>query len=161
MVAVAEQGRLDEKPLPQLLLDLHGVGFSGALMLSRERVGKRFLFHQGAPVFAESNLASESLGVQLMDTRRLSRTDYNRMAAHLERTGTKEGAALLELGLLKPKELFLALKEQVRIRLLECFGWPEGEFEFRFQTVDREDVVGKPIGALLLNLARECDEASC
>jgi hypothetical protein len=42
----------------------------------------------------------------------------------------------------------------------DLLSWPEGAFEFRFQVVDREDVVGKPIGALLLNLARESDEAS-
>ncbi len=44
--------------------------------------------------------------------------------------------------------------------LAELLGWTEGAFEFRFQAVDREDVVGKPIGHLLLNLARESDEAS-
>lgn len=128
MVALAEQGRLDEIPLPRLLLDLNRAGFGGALHLTRERVAKRFLLQAGVPVAAESNLASESLGVQLMDAGRLARPDYNRVVAHIDQTGTKEGAALLELGLLKPKELFLALKEQVRTRLIECFGWPQGDF---------------------------------
>ncbi|MBW2269718.1 MAG: DnaJ domain-containing protein [Deltaproteobacteria bacterium] len=122
------QGRLDEVPLPRLLLTLLERRFDGALMLSRERVGKRFLFHKGAPVFAESNLASESLGVQLMDAGMLDRTGFNRATSHIERTGAKEGAALLELGLIQPKELFVALKAQVRVRLLECFGWTQGEF---------------------------------
>ncbi|MDP6244383.1 MAG: hypothetical protein QF462_13760, partial [Myxococcota bacterium] len=67
MVSIPEQGRLDEVPLPRLLLDLHRAGYGGALTLSRNRTGKRFLLQEGWPVFAESNLASESLGVQLMD----------------------------------------------------------------------------------------------
>jgi len=128
MASLLHQGRLDEVPLPRLLLDLHMTGFGGALTLSRERTGKRFLFQKGWPVFAESNLASESLGVQLMDAGRLDRSDFNRAAALIESGGCQEGAALLELGLLSPKELFVALKDQVRIRLLECFGWPQGEF---------------------------------
>jgi len=129
MVAVPESGLLDQHPVPCLLLDLFQGGFGGALTLSRERIDKRFLFQQGVPVFAESNLASESLGVQLLDARRISRADFNRVGAHIEQTGCKEGAALLELGLLQPKELFLALKEQVRTRLIECFGWPHGRFQ--------------------------------
>ena len=63
-----------------------------------------------------------------MDAGRLHRTAFNRATALMESSGCQEGAALLELGLLTPKELFVALKDQVRIRLLECFGWPHGAF---------------------------------
>jgi len=129
MVAIPEQGRLEEVPLPRLLMNLHDARFHGALSLTRERVQKRFLFQSGSPVFAESNLASESLGVQLMDAGQLDRANYNRVIGHIERRGCQEGAALLELGLLQPRDLFEALKHQVRIRLVECFGWPLGGFE--------------------------------
>jgi len=128
MEKIPEHGRLDEVPLPRLLLGLEREHFGGAVTISRDRVGKRFLFRGGLPIFAESNLASESLGVQLMDAGRITRADYNRLIAHVEREKCKEGKALLDLGLLDAKGLFLALKEQVRIRLLECFGWPHGEF---------------------------------
>ena len=128
MVAVPEHGRLEETPFPRLLLDLYRARFSGTLTLTRDRVGKRFLVHEGVPVFAESNLASESLGVQLMDAGRLSRADYNRVGAYVEREHCKEGRALLDLELIDARGLFVALKDQVRIRLLECFAWPRGEF---------------------------------
>ncbi|HEY8153498.1 MAG TPA: DUF4388 domain-containing protein, partial [Myxococcota bacterium] len=128
MEQIPEHGRLDEIPLPRLLLGLQRQHFGGAVTISRERVGKRFLFREGLPIFAESNLASESLGVQLMDAGRITRADYNRLVSHVESEKCKEGKALLDLGLLDAKGLFLALKEQVRIRLLECFGWPHGDF---------------------------------
>jgi tetratricopeptide (TPR) repeat protein len=128
MVAVPEHGRLEETSFPRLLLDLYRARFSGTLMLARDRVGKRFLLHEGVPVYAESNLASESLGVQLMDAGKLSRADYSRVVAYVERERCKEGRALLELELIDARGLFVALKEQVRIRLLECFAWPRGEF---------------------------------
>jgi len=128
MVAIPEHGRLEETPFPRLLLDLHRARFSGTLTLTRDRVGKRFLLHEGVPVFAESNLASESLGVQLMDAGKLSRADYNRVGAYVERERCKEGRALLDLELIGARGLFVALKDQVRVRLLECFAWPRGEF---------------------------------
>ncbi len=128
MEGLAEQGRLEDLPLPRLLLELHRHGFGGTLTLSRDRVGKRFLFHEGVPVFAESTLPSESLGVQLMDQGMISREDYSKVVAYVQRHHCKEGKALLDLGLLDAKGLFLALKEQVRLRVVECFGWPQGEF---------------------------------
>jgi tetratricopeptide (TPR) repeat protein len=128
MVLLPEQGRLEETALPVLLLDLHRARFCGSTRLVRERVEKGFLFREGIPVFAESNLTSESLGVQLMDAGKISRSDYSRVVEHVEREGCKEGKALLDLELIEPRELFLALKEQVRTRLIECFGWAHGTF---------------------------------
>ena len=95
MESIPEHGRLDEIPLPRLLLGLQRERFGGAVTLSRERVGKRFLFRDGLPIFAESNLASESLGVQLMDAGRITRADYNRLIAHVEQREVqgRQGAA--------------------------------------------------------------------
>ena len=128
MVAIPEQGRLEETSLPRLLLDLHRARFEGTLGLRRERMEKSFLFQEGVPVFAESNLASETLGVQLMDAGRLSREDHARVSRHVSQNRCKEGKALLDLGLIEPKVLFLALKDQVRQRIVDCFGWPQGSF---------------------------------
>ena len=96
MSALPENGQLEVTPLPRLLLDVHRSRFTGALRLSRERLEKTFLFNDGSPIFAESNLASESLGIQLMDRGRISRADYSRVVAHVEREGCKEGKALLD-----------------------------------------------------------------
>ena len=128
MVLLPEQGRLEETSFPTLLLDLCRARFSGSARILRDRVEKGFLFREGIPVFAESNLTSESLGVQLMDAGKISRSDYSRVVLHVEREGCKEGKALLDLELIAPRELFLALKGQVRGRLLECFGWAHGTF---------------------------------
>ena len=128
MVLLPEQGRLEDTAFPTLLLDLHSARFCGLMRLTRDRVEKRFSFREGIPVFAESNLTSESLGVQLMDAGAISRSDYSRVVREVEQKGCKEGKALLDLGLIEPRGLFLALKEQVRQRLIECFGWAHGRF---------------------------------
>ena len=128
MALLPEQGRLEETSFPGLILDLHRARFSGKLRLDRDRVEKGFLFLKGVPVYAESNLNRERLGVQLVDAGTLSQEDYDRVTRHVESTGCQEGKALLDLEMMEPRGLFLALKEQVRTRLVECFGWTRGSF---------------------------------
>lgn len=123
-----ERGTLDTNPLPRLLLSLYRKRQTGHLELSREAVRKRVWLRDGVPVLAESNLPSESLGIQLLDAGRIQRDDYARLVDTVRERGCKEGAALLSLGLVGPQELFSALKDQVRRRLLDGFGWPRGEF---------------------------------
>ena len=128
MAVIPEQGTLEETPLARLLLSIYRAGFNGTLTLIRERAEKSFKLQQGVPIFAESNLASETLGVQLMDAGRISREDHLRVSEHMAQKGCREGTALLDLGVIDPKSLFLALKDQVRTRLVDCFGWPQGRF---------------------------------
>ena len=128
MVAIPEKGSLAETPLPRLLLDLHRARFDGAVRLAHAKLGKIFQFQQGVPIFAESNRTSETLGVQLIDSGRITPEDHARVSEYVKGHRCKEGKALLDLGILDPKTLFLALKDQVRARVVDCFGWPEGEF---------------------------------
>jgi tetratricopeptide (TPR) repeat protein len=141
MAGIPDTGELDRTPLPWLLLELSASRFDGCLRLRRDRLEKSFRFQRGAPISAESSLASETLGVQLLDAGRISRDDYHRVSSHVAERKVKEGVALLELGVLDAKSLFLALKEQVRVRLLDCFGWPRGSYD-----LEREDT--PPEGAL-------------
>lgn len=121
-------GSLEELPLPVLLLRLYRRRYSGTLSVSREGGEKRIFLREGVPVMAESNLPSESLGVMLMDAGRITRDDYTRVVEAVRTRRCKEGAALLGLGLVVPRELYEALKQQVRRRLLDCLGWPRGNF---------------------------------
>jgi len=157
MVLLPEQGRLAETPFPNLLLDLFRARFSGSVRINRDRIEKGFLFREGIPVFAESNLTSESLGVQLMDTGKISRSDYSRVVHHVERMGCKEGKALLDLELIEPRELFLALKDQVRGRLIECFGWAHGTFTIQPSDMPPEET--QPFRADIYPLLQEGIEA--
>src|SRR5215472_4565236 len=126
MKSLPASGKLSETPLPALLLELSSTRFTGSLSLSRERTTKRVLWRDGAPILGESNLASETLGVTLLDSGKLTREDYAKVVGYVQLKSCKEGKALLDLKLLEPKGLFVALKEQLRRRILECFGWPDG-----------------------------------
>ncbi|MDJ0867433.1 MAG: DnaJ domain-containing protein [Myxococcota bacterium] len=121
-----ERGSLDALPLPHLFLELTRRSFSGALLLTRDEVEKRVLWQDGVPVLAESNVPSESLGIQLLDAGAITQADHERLVETIEERGCKEGTALLGLQLVAPVDLFAALKLQLRRRVLECFGWPRG-----------------------------------
>jgi tetratricopeptide (TPR) repeat protein len=133
---VGDEGSLAEVQFPQLLLDLYRSRHSGPVELTRNKTTKRITFHQGSPIHSESNLANESLGVQLIDQGELSRKDHERVSSYMERKQCKEGVALLALELLEPKGLFLALKEQVRRRILETFAWSDGSYRL----LEAEDI---------------------
>jgi len=139
MKSLPDSGNLSEIPVPVLLLKLSGAHFTGALALSRSRTTKRVLWRDGAPILAESNLASETLGVTLLDAGKLSREDYSKVVGYVQLKNCKEGKALLDLKLLEPKALFLALKEQLRRRILECFGWPDGSWSLDAKQVPPSD----------------------
>ena len=126
---VPDSGDLEQTPLPCLLLDLFSAGFDGTLRLTQERREKSFRFQAGLPITAESNRVGETLGLQLVNAGAISRSDYAKVVEHVEKQGCREGTALLALGLIDPKGLFRALKEQVRRRIVECFGWPRGRFQ--------------------------------
>jgi tetratricopeptide (TPR) repeat protein len=123
-----DRGALDAQPLAELLLLLYRRRFAGELVLKREAVEKRVLLRGGVPVMAESNLPSESLGIQLLDAGRITREDYARVVETVKKRRGKEGVALLGLELVAARELFESLKQQVRRRLLDCLGWTRGEF---------------------------------
>ncbi len=127
-MAACEAGELATRPLPRLLLDLHRERFEGALSLTRERVCKRFLLQKGVPLLAESNLASEGLTAYLCEAGLLDAADRARAEESAQREGGPEARALLALGMVDAKTLFHALREQLRLRLIECFGWSRGEF---------------------------------
>jgi hypothetical protein len=122
-----------------LLLRLYRRRTSATLHVSRPGGEKRIFLREGVPVMAESNLPSESLGVMLMDAGRITRDDYARVVEAVRTRRCKEGAALLGLELVAPRELYEALKQQVRRRLLDCLGWTRGSFALEAGAAPVED----------------------
>src|SRR5262249_48191042 len=153
MAAIPDTGELDRTPLPRLLLELSAARFDGCLHLRRDRIEKSFRFQRGAPISAESSLASETLGLWLLDKARISREDYHRVSSHVAERKVKEGVGVLGFGLRGRKGLFLALKERVRARLVECFGWPRGSYDLEHEPTPPEGA--QPFRADLVALIQE------
>jgi Flp pilus assembly protein TadD len=128
MAAIPDTGRLEEISLPRLLIDLYRARFDGRVELGRQRVEQTFLFASGVAVGCESAAKKNGLCDQLVAAGTITQEDCDRAISLVESKGCKEASALLELDLLDPRGLVLALRDQIRIRLLECISWPTGAF---------------------------------
>jgi hypothetical protein len=138
--SLPDRGNLADVPLPRILLELYGSRFTGRLELSRARTEKAFIVQDGALVGSESNVSSEHLSAILEDLGLITREGRDRVNAQVRHTGCKEGVALLSLELVDAKQLFEGLREQVRRRALECFGWADGAFALVPGEDHKEDV---------------------
>jgi curved DNA-binding protein CbpA len=127
--SIPDHGHLDETPLPRLLLDLQRARLGGTLALRQTRVEKRIQLREGSPVLVESSRASESLSSLLVEAGKICAEQRERAVQLMRTRQCPELAALLALEALGPKELLLALRDQVRRSLIDCFGWSGGEFE--------------------------------
>lgn len=124
-----DSGSLSEVELPRLLLRLYRDRFNGRLSLTRGKTRKAFEFQDGAPIASESNLPAERLSGVLEHAGTLTVEQRDEVDDYVEREKCQEGVALLKLEMLEPRALFLGLREQLRHRALESFGWADGEYE--------------------------------
>lgn len=113
---------------PELLISLRDQSVTGRVILQAEGVLTHVYVLNGSPVFAEHGTLGKSLGRLLLDEGKLSEEQYGqairRMAEEVRQDQQKRlGEVLLELGFLRPNELFAALQRQVREKLLACFQW--------------------------------------
>jgi len=131
-------GDLAAHPLPRVILALWRRGFTGALRLDRGPAALRFAWRNGAPVASESTREGDDLAHALEAAGRLTAEQREEVAAHAARRGVAEGAALLALGLLQPRELVDALRDQILQRFLVAFGWSDGRYTLEEAAPDAE-----------------------
>ena len=128
------EGRLEEHPVSRVLTYLYDREETGRLVLVQEGMNKTIYTIQGKPVNVESSLRDETLGRYLVKQGKISEEDYERSVELMLKEGIKQGAALVKLGLLKPRELYQEVKAQTRNKILTAFAWEEGEYRFYPET---------------------------
>ena len=103
---------------------------TGVLHLWQRNRRKKIYFVDGKPDFVASTDKSELLGEYLVATGQCLRMEIEMALALLPKYGGRLGDALVGLGILRPVELFRAISDQVRGRLMESFRWRRGEWAF-------------------------------
>jgi len=121
-------GRLDETPLPRLLLELATAGHTGELGLARGRERARIAWLRGMPVACELEPAGPGLAELLVERGLLSAKDAERASSARAARGGVEEAALLGLGVVAPKDLVIARRELLVRRLVGLGRLEAGEF---------------------------------
>ncbi|HZJ56133.1 MAG TPA: response regulator [Myxococcaceae bacterium] len=125
-----DRGTFASRAFPELLADLHRRRATGGLLLRRDKVKKIVFFRGGAPESVKSNRLSECLGRVMVRERMISEADCEESLKRMKTSGRQQGTVLIEMGCISPHNLRYALELQLRLKLLEVFGWTKGEFQF-------------------------------
>ena len=125
-----KQGQLRAATLLPVFYDIVSRQQTGVLHLWQRNRRKKIYFVEGRPEFVASTDKSELLGEYLVATGQCLRMEIEMALALLPKYGGRLGDALVGLGILRPVELFRAIGDQVRGRLMEAFRWRRGEWAF-------------------------------
>jgi len=121
---------LKQTPLPEVLVTAHRYRVPGSVECSNGVITKTIYIDSGNIVFASSSEISDSLGDRLLRSGRISPAQYDESTKLLKIGSKRQGAILVETGALQPKDLFLAVLEQVQSIVWSLFDWNEGSVTF-------------------------------
>lgn len=136
---VDEEGSLAEQDISELVGRLYAAGYSGRLSLERDDGQKQLFFEAGCPVFATSTFAHDRLGDQLHREGKLSREQHARTRELLVEPGRRTAVRLVELGLLKARELYPTLRRHVEEIFYSSFAWDSGHYRLDPEPAPPED----------------------
>ena len=120
---VPSSGEITNMTVPLLFQGLLAEKKTGALVFTRDPVVKKVYVADGDVFFASSNLSEDRLGEWLQRAGTITGQQCDEAAAVVKRTGTKQGAALVELGYITPEVLVDGMRYQVRQIVVSLFNW--------------------------------------
>ena len=136
----ALRGRLSDVGLPSVMSLLQESGRTGVLSLVNAGVRKSVYFLDGKLVFAASSLTQDRLGEVLLRGGRISADEYLRLSQRI-RGGQRLGKALVESGVLSPKNLWWAIEQQVKEIVWSIFNWEDGYFHFEDDELPKREKI--------------------
>ena len=137
---IPQEGLLAEISVPELFAHYYHAKKTGVLELNHQGVFRHVYFFEGHAVYIESEGRQESLGQILQRQGIITQHDLMLSLENMALKGTRQGEALVELGVLNPMQLFQALRLQTREKLLSLFSWFEGDFYFDEQSFDINNI---------------------
>ncbi len=135
------KGSLAENPLPEILQKINYYKVPGVLTVSSALGSKQIYISGGNVIFASSTFDNDRLGEFLLRAGRISLAQYDRSVQVMKATGKRQGAALVEMGVLKPQELLQAVKEQVTAIIWSLFNWPDGTVSFAVGRFKDDEII--------------------
>jgi len=121
---------LSDYTIPLKLHQLYREKATGLLHLNRGAAKKVIYIKDGYPIFARSNVLSECLGQMLVKEGAFTQVDCDQSVEQSKESGRLQGTTLIEMGLLTPQEIQLALIRQVTDKLISTFSWQDGTYQF-------------------------------
>lgn len=125
---VPEAGDLSQFSTEDIFLNLYHRNWSGKLELNQEGTIKTVLFEDGSPIYCSSNILVENFGQFLLRNGRITEIEYAWARKIQMREGIRQGEALVKIGVLSHQDLFRLLREQIKEKVINAFGWDQGVY---------------------------------
>ena len=148
-------------PLAEVLVKIHRYRAPGRVDCKRGDEVKRIYLDHGQIVFATTNQTSESLGDKLLREGLITRTQYEESLARARQNGNRHGATLVEMRILSPEDLFVAVHEQIEEIVWPVFGWDSGTVSFTAGRDKKQEFikVDVPVPMAILRGVRHIEDA--
>lgn len=134
-------GNLKSDSLPRVLSHLNRQRVNGTLIVKNSSVTKRIFIKKGEAIFASSTYEDDRLGEMLLKAGKITVQQYDRSVEMLKKTGKRQGAILVELGYLTPKDLFWGVKYQVTEIIYSLFQFEDADYEFDGSELKEDEVI--------------------
>jgi tetratricopeptide (TPR) repeat protein len=138
---IPQQGSIRDTSLVRILVHINRNIKTGTLTVSTPSAIKKIYLKLGDVIFASSTYEDDRLGEMLLKAGKISVEQYDESVEILKSTGKKQGAILVELGYLTPKELFWGLKYQVNEIIQSMFLLEDAQYEFKEGDIPAQEVI--------------------
>ncbi len=135
------RGTLRECSLTPILIKLNRERTTGTLSVKTPLFTKNIFIRDGNVIFASSTFEDDRLGEMLVKAGKISMEQYDRSVELLKTTGKRQGAILVDLGYITPKDLFWGVKYQVKEIIYSIFRLEEGTYEFNENAIPPDEVI--------------------
>ncbi|TAL23515.1 MAG: DUF4388 domain-containing protein [Nitrospirae bacterium] len=135
------KGNIRDYSFPKMLVQLNRKRVTGTLSVSMPHFTKKIYLIKGDAVFASSSYEDDRLGEMLLKAGKITVEQYDKSVEILKATKKRQGAILVELGYLTPKDLFWGVKYQVKEIIYSLFQLEEGGFELTDGNVPTHEVI--------------------
>lgn len=141
MTEIPFKGNVKAVSLPKILTYLNRKRKTGTLFLKTPVFGKKVYLVKGDAIFASSTYEDDRLGEMLIKAGKITMEQYDESVELLKNTGKRQGAILVDLGHLTPKDLFWGVKYQVREIIFSLFLLEDAEYEFIEDEIPEQEVI--------------------
>jgi curved DNA-binding protein CbpA len=135
------KGNIKDISLVKILVFLNRNRKTGILTVSPSSVTKTIYMNTGDVIFASSTYEDDRLGEMLLKAGKITVDQYDKSVEVLKSTGKRQGAILVELGYLTPKEIFWGLKYQVNEIIQSMFLLEDAGYEFKEGDIPAQEVI--------------------
>jgi len=134
-------GSIKDVSLVKILVYLNRNRKTGTLSLVTPVFTKKIYIAAGDAIFASSTYTDDRLGEMLLKADKITVEQYDRSVEILKSSKKRQGAILVELGYLTPKDLFWGVKYQVKEIIHSMFQLEDATYEFTEGDILTQEVI--------------------